>query len=78
MNLKLHLLESFSATGSDGVAYKVRGYERMVQDPGLNDGQDHWQSTGVLEYRLEDGALIDARADGSMRIVHSGVTLTRQ
>jgi len=78
MNLKLHLLESFSALGSDGVAYKVRAYERMAQDPSLNDGQEHWQSTGVLEYRLEDGALIDARADGSMRIVHNGVTLTRK
>jgi hypothetical protein len=78
MNLKLHLLESFNALGSDGRVYKVRGYERMAQDPSLNDGQEHWQSTGVLEYRLEDGALIDAQADGSMRIVHSGVALTRQ
>jgi len=78
MNLKLHLLESFTARGSDGAIYKVRGYERMAQDPSLNDGQEHWQSTGVLEYRLEDGALIDARADGSMRIVHSGVALARQ
>ena len=78
MNLKLHLLESFNARGSDGAIYKVRGYERMAQDPSLNDGQEHWQSTGVLEYRLEDGALIDAHADGSMRVVPSGVTLTRQ
>jgi hypothetical protein len=78
MNLKLHLLESFSALGSDGVAYKVRGYERLAQDPSLNDGQERWQSTGVLEYRLDDGALIDAHADGTMRIVHSGVALTRQ
>jgi hypothetical protein len=78
MNLKLHLLESFGALGSDGVAYKVRAYERMAQDPSLHDGQELWQSTGVLEYRLDDGALIDARADGSMRIVHNGVTLTRR
>jgi hypothetical protein len=78
MNLKLHLLESFSALGSDGVAYKARAYERLVEDPSLGDGQEHWQSTGVVEYRLEDGALIDARADGSMRIVHSGVALTRR
>ncbi len=78
MNLKLHLLESFNALGSDGAVYKVRGYERMAQDSSLNDGQEHWQSTGVLEYRLEDGALINAHADGSMRIVHSGVALARQ
>ncbi len=78
MNLKLHLLESFGAIGSDGVDYKVRGYERMAQDPSLNDGQEHWQSTGVIEYRLEDGALVDAKADGTMRIVHSGVSLKRR
>jgi len=78
VNLKLHLLESFDTVGGDGKPYKVRGYERLAQDPSFNDGQDHWQPTGVLEYRLEDGALIDVRADGSMRVVHSGVALTRK
>lgn len=77
MNLKLHLLQSFVAIGSDGATYKVRGYERLVEDPSFNDGQDHWQPTGVVEYRLEDGALVDAHGDGSMRIVNSGVALTR-
>ncbi len=77
VNLKLHLLESFGAVGSDGKAYKVRAYERLVEDPSFNDGQDHWQPSGVLEYRLDDGALIDARADGSMHVVHSGVALKR-
>jgi len=76
MSLKLQLLQSFSARGSDGATYKVRAYERLVPDPSLNDGQEHWQSTGVLEYRLEDGALVDARADGSMQVVRSGVQLT--
>ncbi len=78
MNLKLHLLESFSALGSDGASYKVRAYERMVQDPSVSDGQEHWQSSGVVEYRLDDGSLIDARADGSMRVLHTGVELTRR
>jgi hypothetical protein len=77
MQIKLHLLDSFNAQGSDGASYKVRGYERMAQDPSLNDGQEHWQSTGVLEYRLDDGALIDVHPDGSMRIVHNGVALMR-
>lgn len=77
MNLKLHLLETFGARGSDGAAYKVRAYERMVEDPSLNDGQEHWLPTGIVEYRLEDGALVDAHGDGSMRVVHSGVQLTR-
>lgn len=77
MSLKLHLLETFGARGSDGAAYKVRAYERMVEDPSFNDGQEHWLPTGIVEYRLDDGALIDAHGDGSMRVVHSGVQLTR-
>jgi hypothetical protein len=77
VNLKLHLLETFGAKGSDGVAYKVRAYERLAQDPSISDGQERWLPTGVVEYRLDDGALIDAHADGSMRVVHSGVRLTR-
>ncbi|MBN8508923.1 MAG: hypothetical protein J0L57_09960 [Burkholderiales bacterium] len=77
MNLKLHLLETFGAKGSDGAAYKVRAYERLAQDPSISDGQEHWLPTGVVEYRLDDGALIDAHVDGSMRVVHSGVQLTR-
>jgi hypothetical protein len=78
MNLKLHLLESFSAQGADGATYKVRAYERMSEDPSVSDGQEHWQSTGVIEYRLDDGSLVDAHADGSMRVVRSGVALTRR
>lgn len=77
MSLKLQLLESFSTQGSDGATYKVRAYERLVPDPSLNDGQDLWQPTGVFEYRLADGALIDVRDDGAMHIVHNGVTLRR-
>jgi hypothetical protein len=77
VNLKLHLLESFGAIGSDGATYKVRGYERLAQDPSFNDGQERWLPTGVIEFRLEDGALIDAHPDGTMRIVHTGVVLTR-
>lgn len=77
MSLKLHLLETFGAKGSDGALYKVCAYERMVRDPSISDGQDHWLSTGVVEYRLDDGALIDAQANGAMRVVHNGVELVR-
>lgn len=77
MNLRLNLLESFTAQAADGATYKVRGYERLVADPNLNDGLEHWQSTGVAEYRLDDGTLVDVRADGSMRIARSGRELTR-
>lgn len=77
MSLKLQLLETFAAKGGDGAAYKVRAYERMVPDPSVNDGQEHWLSTGVIEYRLDDGSLIDAQANGAMRVVHNGVELVR-
>lgn len=78
MNLKLHLLESFGAVGSDGETYKVLGYERLIQDPSFNDGQEHWLPSGVIEYRLDGGALVEAKADGAMRVMHSGVALTRK
>jgi hypothetical protein len=77
MNMRLNLLESFAAQGADGANYKVCGYERQVPDPNLNDGQEHWQSTGVAEYRLDDGTPVDMRADGSMVIAGSGRELTR-
>lgn len=75
--MKLNLLESFTARGVDGVNYKVRAYERLIADPNLRDGQEHWQPTGVAEYRLDDGTLLDVKADGSIRIAGSGRELTR-
>lgn len=75
MDRQLHLLESFVASGSDGKDYKVCGCEQMVPDPTLVDGQPHWQPTGVAEYRLAEG---DAVADGAVRVVRSGVALSRK
>lgn len=78
MERRLHLLESFTAKGSDGMAYKVLGYERMLRNPAmLTDGIDLWEPTGVAEYRLETGELVDVAPDGTMRVVSSGVSLTR-
>ena len=77
MNLKLQLLESFSARGNDGKDYKVCAYERMSHDDTVHDGHERWLPTGITEYRLASGELIDARADGSMAVVHSGVTLRK-
>ncbi len=76
MDRKLHLLESFDARGADGKDYKVHGYEHLVRDETIADGQDHWEPTGTVEYRLADGALVDQSPDGSMRIAKTGVTLT--
>jgi hypothetical protein len=77
MDLKLQLLDSFPARGSDGKDYKVCAYERLRRDDTVHDGQDHWLPSGVTEYRLDSGEQIDARADGSMTVLHTGVTLQR-
>ena len=77
MDIKLHLLESFEARGSDGRTYKVMGYERLARDESLPREVDRWSPTGTSEYRLADGGLVDAYGDGSMRIHNSGVTLER-
>jgi hypothetical protein len=75
MDRKLHFLESFNADGSDGVTYKVCGYEHMVRDDSVADGLEHWEPTGELEYRLADGGRVLVRRDGSMRVESSGVEL---
>ncbi len=77
MDLRLQFLESFRAQGSDGGSYKVFAYERLARDESIADGLERWESTGVVEYRLEDGRLVDARGDGAMHIAGSPVALTR-
>ena len=77
MDIKLHLLESFHAHGSDGQTYKVFGYERMTRDETVPAAPDRWQSTGTSEYRLADGRFVDERDDGSLHIDRSDVVLTR-
>jgi len=76
MDLRLRLLESFSATGSDGGNYKVCAYERLAPDASLPDDDAHWEPTGQAEYRLSDGRMVDVRRDGEMRIHGSDVLLT--
>jgi hypothetical protein len=77
MERQLHFLESFNATGSDGATYKVCGYEHLVRDESVADGLERWGSTGEVEYRLADGARVEAHLDGSMRIESSGIELKR-
>lgn len=78
MDLRLHLLESFNARGSDGGAYKVMAYERLRHDDSVPDAQEqNWVSTGVHEYRLASGELVEPAAGGALRIARSGVTLER-
>ncbi len=77
MDIKLQLLESFHAHGSDGQTYKVFGYERLARDAAVPAAVERWQSTGQHEYRLADGRFVDERSDGTLHIVRSDVQLTR-
>ena len=76
MDRKLHFLESFSAKGSDGSIYKVCGYEHLVRDDTITDGLERWEPTGEIEYRLQDGARLEVRRDGTMRIERTDVELS--
>lgn len=78
MDRKLHLLDSFSVKGADGHTYKVMGYEHLVSNAVLQDGQEHWEPTGQIEYRLDSGEQVAVARDGSMRIARTGVELRRQ
>ena len=75
MDKKLHLLDSFEAQGTDGACYKVMAYEHLRRVDLMADGQDHWEATGLSEYRLGSGARVDVGADGAMRIASTGVEL---
>jgi len=75
MDKKLHLLDSFEARGADGVRYKVMAYEHLLRVDVLADGRDHWESTGLSEYRLRSGERVDVAPDGAMRVASTGVAL---
>ncbi len=75
MDRRLHQLESFITRGSDGHTYKVRAYEHMVRDESLQGDEDRWESTGLAEYRIDDGRRVDIRGDGSLEIAGTGVRL---
>jgi len=75
MDKKLHLLDSFEAQGTDGASYKVMAYEHLLRVDLVADGQDHWESTGLSEYRLGSGERVDVAPDGAMRVASTGVEL---
>ncbi len=76
MDTRLHQLETFSARGSDGREYTVRGYERMVRDVTLPQTPERWEPSGVIEFRLDDGSVVHANRDGTLTL-DNGVTLNR-
>ncbi len=79
METRFHLLDTFFARGGDGAQYKVRAFECQVRDESiLVDGHDRWEPTGKLEYRLDGGERLTLGADGTLREVSTGLTLTRE
>ena len=77
MEKMLHQLESFSARGSDGNTYRVRGYEHLTRLEAVRDAQGQWEPTGEAEYKLEDGRRVVVDQDGTMTVADSGVRLKR-
>ncbi|MCW7540081.1 hypothetical protein OOT46_19790 [Aquabacterium sp. A7-Y] len=78
MDKKLHLLETFTAVGSDGTRYKVLGYEHLARDPSLGDTQDRWEPTGMAEYKLASGEHVDLLPDGALLVPSTGLRLERR
>jgi len=76
MELRLQLLETITARGSDGASYKLCAYDRLMPDLSLPAGSEHWESTGKIEYRLNDGRQVEVDGQGVLRIAHTEVVLT--
>lgn len=76
MEKMLHLLETFTARGSDGNEYAVRGYEHLVRL--AEDERGAWEPAGVAEYKLADGRHVRVDADGTMSVPALDVTLERR
>jgi hypothetical protein len=77
MEKMLHQLESFTARGSDGKTYTVRGYEHLARLDAVRDVQGQWEPTGISEYKLEDGRPLTVAKNGTMTIADTGVRLER-
>jgi len=74
MDKKLQWLDSFQVRGNDGQAYKVMAYEHLMRID-LAPGREHWEPTGLTEYRLDTGERVDVATDGAMRVAATGVEL---
>lgn len=76
MDMRLQFLESFRAEGPDGQAFKVSAFERLARDASA-PAEERWEPTGVVEYHLEDGRLVDEHKDGSLSVPGTALQLRR-
>ncbi|HZV93849.1 MAG TPA: hypothetical protein VFF72_11570 [Caldimonas sp.] len=72
MDKQLRQLETFTARGSDGRTYSIRGYEHLGRVGALSSGVEPWEPLGVVEYKLADGRPVRERKDGSFVVVGAG------
>lgn len=77
MEKMLHLLETFTARGSDGKTYVVHGYEHLARLDAVPSLQGQWEPTGLAEYKLADGRRVSVDHDGAMSVPSIGVRLER-
>jgi hypothetical protein len=77
METMLHLLETFTARGSDGQTYRVQAYEHLARLDAVRDTQGQWEPTGLAEYKLADGRHLSVYKDGTMTLAGTGVSLKR-
>ena len=77
MDKKLHQLETFTARGSDGKTYTVRGYEHLARLETIGDPNGLWEPTGEAEYKLDDGRPVHVDRTGRMTVSGTDLTLIR-
>ena len=78
MEKMLHLLESFTALGSDGQTYRVQAYEHLARVDAVPDAQGQWEPTGLAEYKLADGRHVSVDKDGTMTVPGTNISLKRK
>lgn len=74
MEKRLGLLETTQMQGSDGQRYVVRAYEHQAAM--VSGVEEHWEPTGVVEYKLDDGRHVRVDAAGRMSIAGTDVALS--
>ena len=78
MEKMLHVLETFTARGSDGATYHVHVYEHLARLDAVPDTQGQWEPTGLVEYKLADGRHLKVDDDGAMSLPGTTLKLARE
>jgi hypothetical protein len=78
MEKTLRQLETFSARGSDGNTYSIRGYEHLGRVDAPGTSEQPWEPLGVAEYKLADGRPLRELAEGRFVVVGEDLELRRQ